>query len=311
MLDLKHITLLRATPVLSDISISFLPGRIYGIIGRSGAGKTSLLKIAAGLLDRNEGEVIYKEKILPGPSVKLIPGHEDIQLVNQDFALELYHTVRENVREKVLSRTKATQEDLVTSFLDLLELNELQNQKAIELSGGEQQRLALARALASEPDILLLDEPFVHLDQRLRWKIQEYLKELNRVRNTTIVLVSHDGAELMGFVEEIIHLKDANIVRRDSTESIYFNPTDKEQAELLGPINHVEINGENVLFRPNEFELNVEGQLALSKKTAVNTGLYWMHFYETGKGESVDLVEKFELPEQIRINIRKYGVERS
>lgn len=311
MLELKHITLVRKTPVLEDISFTFSEGKIFGVIGKSGVGKTSLLKIAAGLLVRSEGDVIYDGKRLPNPGEKLIPGHEDIQLVNQDFALEPYHTVRENIREKVLSRTKVVQEELVEEFLELVELKPNEDQKAIELSGGEQQRLALARALASEPNVLLLDEPFVHLDQRLRWKVQAYLKELNRVRNTIIVLVSHDGAELMGFVEEIIHLKDARIQRLDSTEAFYFSPEDKAQGELLGPINAIEVNGKEVLFRPNEYEISAEGTIALNKDSSINTGLYWMHSFRTEQGETVDLIDNKELPEEIRINILKNAVEGS
>lgn len=310
MLELKHITLVRKTPILEDISFTFSEGKIYGVIGKSGVGKTSLLKIAAGLLARNEGDVIYANKRLPNPGDKLIPGHEDIQLVNQDFALEPYHTVRENIREKVLSRTKEVQEELVEEFLELVELKENEHQKAIELSGGEQQRLALARALACEPNVLLLDEPFVHLDQRLRWKVQAYLKELNRVRNTIIVLVSHDGAELMGFVEEIIHLKDTRIQRVDSTEAFYFSPEDKEQGELLGPINSIDVNGKKMLFRPNEFEWKEDGDISLKKELALNTGLYWMHTFRTNLGESVDLIYERELPELININVCKNAVER-
>src|SRR3989338_3052536 len=203
MLELRNIELQRTHPVLNTINLTFKEGKIYGIIGKSGAGKTSLLKIAAGYMERTSGEVYFENKRLPGPSEKLLPGHDDIQLVNQDFALDPYHTVEENIRVKVLARRSEVQTELVNEFLALVELDHLRAQKALQLSGGEQQRLALARALACEPRVLLLDEPFVHLDQQLRWKIQTYLRAVNKLYKTILVLVSHDGAEMMGFVEEV------------------------------------------------------------------------------------------------------------
>lgn len=148
ILELKGVHLTRSFPVLLDVNLTFDQGRIYGIIGRSGAGKTSLLKLLSGFLDATEGKLFFKGTRLLGPSMKLIPGYDDIQLVNQDFGLDPYHTVEENIREKILSRHKSDQLLLIEEFLDLVELNHLRTQKATALSGGEQQRLALARALA-------------------------------------------------------------------------------------------------------------------------------------------------------------------
>lgn len=305
MLDLRHIFLERDRPILKDISYSFSEGTVYGIIGKSGAGKTSLLKIAAGLLDAGAGEIIFDGKRLPGPSEKLIPGHEDIQLVNQDFALEPYHTVEENIREKILARHRSTQKELITEFLDLLELGHLRAQKALYLSGGEQQRLALARALACEPRVLLLDEPFVHLDQRLRWKVQDYLKEVNRVYGTVMVLVSHDGSEMMGFAETVLHLRLGEIVRSDAAESVYFRPDSREEAELMGPVNRLVEDGTEHLFRPNEYELSEHGH-GVRIVHRMNTGNFWLNTGRIGS-EEVWLQSADPLEEHIQILIRKKG----
>ncbi len=304
MLELRGITLTRNHPVLKEIDLTFSERTIWGIIGRSGVGKTSLLKIAAGLLDTTVGEVWFDGKRLPGPSEKLIPGHEDIQLVNQDFALDLYHTVEENIREKVLSRHKDVQSELIELFLDLVELDHLRKQKALELSGGEQQRLALARALACEPRLLLLDEPFVHLDQRLRWKIQAYLRELNETHGTAIVLVSHDGAEMMGFAEKVIHLRNGVIERMASAEELFFHPSGREEAELMGPVNEVKVNDKLVLFRPNEY-VTVDSGIPVTLRSAVNMGLCWMNEVETEDGNIFLLQSDAPLESRLDIRIEK------
>src|SRR3989338_1372037 len=174
MLELRNIELQRTHPVLNTINLTFKEGKIYGIIGKSGAGKTSLLKIAAGYMERTSGEVYFENKRLPGPSEKLLPGHDDIQLVNQDFALDPYHTVEENIRVKVLARRSEVQTELVNEFLALVELDHLRSQ------------------------------------------IQTYLRAVNKLYKTILVLVSHDGAEMMGFVEEVIHLRNAVLERKVS-----------------------------------------------------------------------------------------------
>lgn len=304
MLELRNIELQRTHPVLLNINLTFTAGKIYGLIGKSGAGKTSLLKIAAGLMDRTSGEVYFDDKRLPGPTEKLLPGHEDIQLVNQDFALDLFHTVEENVRVKVLARRSEVQIELVNEFLDLVELDHLRGQQARYLSGGEQQRLALARALACEPRVLLLDEPFVHLDQQLRWKIQEYLREVNKLHKTILVLVSHDGAEMMGFVEEVIHLRNSILERRATAERMYFRPSDREQGQLMGPINEAVWNDEHVLFRPNEYEI-VDVGMKIQVLYRVNTGPFWLNSALSPTGEKMWLQSQKPLEETCTIQIKK------
>ena len=235
--------------IFRDVSITFEEGQLYGVIGDSGAGKTTFLKAIAGLLDVVEGGVYLDDKKLIGPSDKLIPGYEDIQLVNQDFALEPFHTVQENIKEKVLHLPYAQRDVWVEKLLILLELTHLANRQARYLSGGEQQRLSIARALACEPRFLLLDEPFVHLDQRLRLKIMQHLAELNQTKGTAIVLVSHYASEMIGFVNQIIHLGDGGIQRVCSSKDMYFHPQTTEQGMLMGIINIIEMEGQRVLFR--------------------------------------------------------------
>ncbi|MDB4075140.1 ATP-binding cassette domain-containing protein [Crocinitomicaceae bacterium] len=304
MIELQNIGVKREDWVLRNVNLSIAQGELIGIIGQSGIGKTTLLKLISGLVDVSEGEVRFQGVKLIGPSEKLIPGYEEIQLVNQDFGLEPYHTVWQNVKEKVLNLNQEDQDLVVTEFLELVELKHLKNRKAIVLSGGEQQRLAIARALACEPKVLLLDEPFVHIDQRLRLKIVNYLLTLNKVRNTTIVLVSHDGAEVMGFVKKVVHIAAEGIERIDSIENMFYHPATFEQGQLMGWINQIELEGEKVLFRPNEYAI-VESGIELSFTNFLDTGISVFNYFKTAKGEDIVLISMAPLNQVKSINIKR------
>lgn len=292
--------------ILDDLSCSILPGEIVGVIGRSGMGKTSFLKVSSAHLDVSAGAVFFEGKKLVGPSVKLIPGYEDLQLVNQDFALDPYHSVEENVREKVLHLPKDQQLFLIDEVLDLVELSDLKSQKSHLLSGGEQQRLALARALACEPAMLFLDEPFVHLDQALRYRIMHYLMRLNELRKTTIVIVSHDGAELMGLVNRMLHLENGKIVRDTTPKEMFYSPESIAQAELLGTINAIVENGVDHFFRPNEYSLsNGTIKVGVTFERSLNTGLIVLNSFTTDTGSNIVLSSDVELRDINHFFIKK------
>lgn len=304
MIELFNIGIKRDDWVLRNVNLSIAQGELIGIIGESGIGKTTLLKLISGLVDASEGEVWFQGAKLIGPTEKLIPGYEEIQLVNQDFGIEPYHSVRQNVKEKVLSLHQEDRDSVVTEFLELVELDHIEDRKAILLSGGEQQRLAIARALACEPKVLLLDEPFVHIDQRLRLKIINYLLKLNEVRNITIVLVSHDGAEVMGFAKKVAHMAAEGVERIDSIENMFYHPTTFEQGQLMGWINQIELNGENVLFRPNEYTIEEDG-IELTFVNSLDTGINVFNYFKTSNGEEIVLTSISPLDQVQSIYIKR------
>lgn len=305
MIKVENISVLRDDWTLRRVSFDIPEGQLLGIIGDSGAGKTTLLKAIAGFLDLVEGAVYLDDMKLMGPSEKLVPGYEEIQLVNQDFELDSFHTVEENIREKVLHLPKEDQVVLIEEMLDLLELTSLRDRQARWLSGGEQQRLAIARALACEPRYLLLDEPFVHLDQRLRLKVMAYLKALNEVRKTSIVLVSHDGSEMMGFVDTVLHLSDGVIRRKASTKEMYYAPDDEVQGALMGIINAVRLKGQLQLFRPSEYTLEKE-DVSVQFVSCFDTGLLVFNYFTTELNETIVLSSVKPLHGVTAISIKKY-----
>ena len=156
---------------ISSVSLTAEPGKILAIIGKSGSGKTTLLKCIYGLEDLQAGQITLGNKLVLGPAYHLIPGHEDMRFVSQDFYVLDNHTVEENIKDKLAGYTDEYKQKRTNQLLRLLDLTHYKNLKAITLSSGQKQRVAIARSLAEFPKVLLLDEPFSNLDLPLRDKI--------------------------------------------------------------------------------------------------------------------------------------------
>ena len=288
MLAVSAISLSYEKPVLFDVSLSLVGSEIIGLVGKSGAGKSSLLKIMAGLIDQDNGDVLLDGKLQPKSSLRLIPGTKGIELVNQDFKLDVYHTVAENIREAILYLPNTERERRVEQMLSLFELKPIRHQKAHLLSGGEQQRLAIARAVAKKPKVLLLDEPFAHLDARLRLKLTNFLLKIKEKEGVAMVIVSHDGQEILGVSDSICILKNGRLSRKKNRIEAYYNPSSKIDALFFGPINSIVLNGKRVLFRPDEYKQNSSGEISLSFVRAVFLGsIYYNYFYTLAKEELV------------------------
>ena len=292
MLSVEDIHLSYDKEVINGVSFVLNEGQVLGIAGKSGAGKTSLLKIMAGLLDADAGVVIFDGKQVKGPAGKLVPGHPDIQLVDQQFHLDAFHTVEENIRETVLYLPLKQRDKLVNEMIELMELEDFRKKQSRYLSGGEQQRLALARALACEPRIILMDEPFAHLDSRMRNKLINYFLELKNLRKMSFVLVSHDGAEMLGFADQIIHMKNGKIARKSNPESFYYRFASIEEARLFGAVNSVMVDGKRLYFRPDEYTLEDVSnapRIQVTHSHSLFTGPVYQNYFMTERKEKVVL----------------------
>jgi len=311
MLQIKGVSLSFQKPVLNLINLSIKKGEIMGLVGKSGAGKSSLLKIMAGLIDQDAGEVLLDGQLLLKSSFRLIPGAEGIEMVNQDFKLDPYHTVEENIRESILSWATDKRNKRVEQMLRLLELKELRHQKAHLLSGGEQQRLAIARAIAKKSKVLLLDEPFAHLDTRLRIKLTNYLLKIRELEQLSIVIVSHDGQDILGISDTVCILKKGKLSAKKNPISSYYNLSNKADALLFGPINAVLINEKRVLFRPDEFVENKNGAIQLNYIASVFLGLVYYNYFYSRNDEEIILLSFEPLKNNISIDINKKNLGKS
>jgi iron(III) transport system ATP-binding protein len=308
ILELKNVSLSFDRPVLKRVAFSLKEGQIISIVGKSGAGKTSLLRIMAGFLEPDSGEALFEGRRIQGPSTKLLPGHDEIQLVNQDFKLDDFHTVEENIKLQILHLPEKVRDHFSRELLELMGLTDHSGKQARYLSGGEQQRLAIARVLAKEPKIILLDEPFSHLDALLRNRLINYLLELRRLRGTSFVLVSHDGSEVLGLSDVIYFMKNGVLTKKGSPLKVYYRSGSLEEARIFGPINSVRIGDDRFIFRPDEYLEDEELGLPLLKLKFIEslfTGPVYENHFITDHKEKVVLYSFNRMDHVGSISIRR------
>lgn len=254
MLQLKAISkAFDGTKVLDDISLRIEPGEWVGVIGESGSGKSTLLNIVGRFVDPDEGEVFLDGKRLPPVKTQLLKGYDSIKLVHQEYALFPNQSVRENIAYALRFYEPDYRVQKVAELLQLTRLEAVADRKAKLLSGGEKQRTALAQALVEVPELLLLDEPFAHLDQKNKQTLADAIEDLKRTDQLTCLFVTHDAAEAMAWADRLVILREGRVIQVGTPEAIYQNPVDRYVAELTGQVNIIpgEQTGESYLIRPN------------------------------------------------------------
>jgi len=228
-------------PALKDVNLKIEQGKIVFIVGESGSGKSTLVKIIAGLLNPDgENSAIYlnQEKLFPTIE-KLIAGYPKIKILQQNSPLLPNHTVYENLRIPLRSFTNTYQEKRIRKLLKMCNLEKVAERFPRELSGGQLQRIALAQTLADEPLLLLLDEPFSHLDILTKSKIRKEVFLILQKHQISTLCVTHDPEEALQFADAIIVLKNGKIAQQGSPETIYQKPATEYVASLFGNANLV------------------------------------------------------------------------
>lgn len=215
---------------LKNISFTQRSLQKIAIAGETGSGKSTLLKIIAGLVQPDAGEVLFEGERIKGPYEQLIAGHPKIAYLSQYFEL------RNNYRvEEILEYANRIHEaDLLYRICDIAHLLK---RKTNELSGGEKQRVALARLLSTAPALLLLDEPYSNLDLIHKNILKKVIREIVEELNITCVLVSHDPQDTLPWADEIFVMQNGAITEQGSPETIYYQPTSLYTAGLFGKYN--------------------------------------------------------------------------
>ncbi|GAB2580002.1 ABC transporter ATP-binding protein [Spirosoma areae] len=229
-----------------NVSLTLEPGRIMALVGASGSGKSTLLNLLAGLADADSGEVQLNGNRVPGPSEVLVAGHADIRLVHQEYQLMPNVSVRENIAYALRFFEKNYREFRVSQLLKLCRLTDVQDRIPRQVSGGEKQRTAIARAIADKPDVLLLDEPFSHLDLPNRLIVRDLLFDLVRHEHTvsgaethvtSCLFVTHDATDALSLADNLGIMRDGKLIQVDSPETVYRQPVTAYAARMTGPVN--------------------------------------------------------------------------
>ena len=254
-------------PAVDEVSFDCQKGEVLAIVGGSGSGKTTLLRLIAGLEIPDSGEIVLQEMKINGRGTFLPPEKRDCALVFQDYALFPNMTVEQNV---FFGKTAKQRLEQVQKLLELTKISELKKRYPHEISGGEQQRVALVRALATNPSLVLLDEPLSHLDPELRDNVRAELIHLFEETQTTALFVSHDTEDAMAMADRVIVMRNGRAIQIGTPTEVYIKPTDRYTALLFGKTNLIPLDlipdaphhfqddlskAEVVSIRPNDWQI--------------------------------------------------------
>ena len=228
-----------ATDILKDLSFELQAGEIACLLGQSGCGKTTLLRIAAGIQRLTAGRVLLDDEEVDGPTRFLPPERRNVGLVFQDYALFPHLNVIENVSFglNALSRREALK--VAEHALERVGLASFRHSYPSSLSGGEQQRVALARAIVPRPQVMLMDEPFSGLDQRLRETVRQETLALLKETRATCVLVTHDPVEAMDLADRIFLMRAGRLIQSGTSAELFNKPADLHVARFFSDVNEI------------------------------------------------------------------------
>lgn len=226
-------------PALDTLDLSLGRGEVVGVVGRSGSGKTTLLRLVAGLEVPTSGRIVVAGRRVSGDGAWVAPEERPSGMLFQDGALFPHLSVARNVEFGIRRRPSAERGARRDEVLELVGLGGHQGRYPHQLSGGERRRVALARALAPGPELLLLDEPFTGLDADLTARLAEEVAGILRETGTTALVVLHDTYEVLPLVDRIAVLRDGRLAQLDAPERVYARPDSEYVARLFGPANVV------------------------------------------------------------------------
>ena len=274
-------------PLIRQLNFSVNKGEIISFIGESGSGKTTFLKCLAGLEEINSGIINLNGKVLNDENTFVQPHLRKIGFVFQDYPLFPHINIIENITLNLDNKFH----NKIDYFIELTGLKDLKSRYPHELSGGEQQRVSLARALVREPDLLLLDEPFSNLDANIKSLIQDEIHRIIKETKTTTILVTHDIRDTFNISDKILIFKAGILQQYDKPVEMYCNPINCYCAKILGDLNQIKQNNKTYYLRPenmkissiSKFEVTVEKSLFVGKEYKIKAKVddqIWHFFHD-------------------------------
>ncbi|TAE08564.1 MAG: ABC transporter ATP-binding protein [Bacteroidetes bacterium] len=251
LLQAENITKRHGQQVTVNVaSFSMQQGERVAIIGSSGAGKTSFARILAGTAERASGTVLFQGQPVLNTTDKLLPEHVGIGYLSQQYELRNNYTVE----SYLVFRVKLT-EEWQQKTLEICQIAHLLHRKTTELSGGEKQRVALAKILLQAPQLLVLDEPFTNLDNWHKQQLLQLLEAIEKTFGTSFLIISHEPQDVLPWAHTVHVMQQGNLLESGSATSIYYQPSQKYVAELLGPVyelTHLQLSQIFTLQAPTE-----------------------------------------------------------
>ena len=221
--------------VLTDFNLDVWKGSIFGILGVSGSGKTTALRLLAGFENPDSGIIEMYDKIVYDEETNIPPEDRNIGMVFQDYALFPHLNVEKNIGFGLTS--KDINKGRLEEVLEMCNLKQYRNKFPQDISGGQQQRVALARALAPKPDVVLLDEPFTSLDAHMARDLRDEVVSLLRETETTAIIVTHDQEEALSVCDIVSVLEEGQVMQSATPQEIYLNPVSQNVANSVGDPN--------------------------------------------------------------------------
>lgn len=222
---------------VEDFNLTVAQGEIAALLGESGCGKTTLLRMIAGFETPTRGSIIINGEIVADESTFKEPQQRKVGIVFQDYALFPHKTVWENIGFGLFRHTKREAEEKATRSIKLCGLEGLEKRYPHQLSGGQKQRVALARALAPEPRIILFDEPFSNLDSMRKNQMRDDIGKIIRSTGATAVFVTHDTKDVLSIADKVSVLRSGKLLQTDSPEKVYNSPVNAYVADFFGKTN--------------------------------------------------------------------------
>ena len=227
-----------------EFSLEIVHKELMALVGESGSGKTTILRLIAGFEFPDSGSIALDGQIIAGEGKYLAPEKREIGLVFQDFALFPHMNVFNNIAFGISSKKKHERMDKVNALLELVKLKNASSKYPHQLSGGEQQRVALARSLAPDPKVLLLDEPFSNLDEMQKFQMRSEIKEILQEASITTILVTHDTKDALAIADRISIIQNGKLLQVSSPSDLYENPHNGYVSNFFGTVNIL-----NVVFK--------------------------------------------------------------
>ncbi len=286
--------------VVQNVHMQLYSFQKLAIAGETGSGKSSLLKMIAGLIQPDNGQIYFENQKILGPDEKLLPGHPSIGYLSQHFEL------RNNYRvEEILDMSLQVSEDQAHIIYDVCRISHLLKRKTNQLSGGEKQRIAVARLLISAPKLLLLDEPYSNLDMVHKNILKEVIRDIGEKLNITCILVSHDPQDLLSWADTIIVMQNGKIIQQGTPLEIYRQPVNEYTAGLFGKYTIVtlsllhayaslpglEMNRNNMFIRPENFNLVINDSMGVPGKVINVYFLGYAYEAEILLGENIIIIK--------------------